>query len=61
MRGSGTSYGFSSLTEISTAMKQSATQSDHAAVQSDLHRLGDYLRRVRLPGNASETAAKLVD
>jgi CheY-like chemotaxis protein len=50
MKGSGTSYGFPNLTELGRRLEQSAKQSDHEAVQSDFDRLGDYLRRVRLPG-----------
>jgi PAS domain S-box-containing protein len=55
MKGSGASFGFSSLTEIGAVIEKSASQSDHAAVQADLHRLGDYLSRVRLPENANES------
>jgi len=60
MKGSGRSYGFASLTEIGAALEKSATQSDHAAVQSDLHRLDDYLKRVRLPVVTNEAVAKLL-
>jgi CheY-like chemotaxis protein/HPt (histidine-containing phosphotransfer) domain-containing protein len=49
MKGNGGSYGFASLTEIGDVLEQSAKQSDHAAVQANLGRLGDYLGRVRLP------------
>jgi histidine phosphotransfer protein HptB len=48
LKGSGTSYGFSELTRMGTALEQSAKQTDAGAIGLQLTELADYLSHVQL-------------
>jgi signal transduction histidine kinase/DNA-binding response OmpR family regulator len=58
MRGEGACYGFPGLTEIGATLERAAKQSDHASVSASLHRLGDYLGRIRLPENLTNASVR---
>jgi hypothetical protein len=48
MKGTGSSYGFARLTELSGALEQSARANDHDASERHLTSVRDYLGRVQL-------------
>jgi hypothetical protein len=48
MKGTGTSYGFPTLTKMGALLEQSAKQMDACAINLQLTELGDYLGRVHL-------------
>jgi HPt (histidine-containing phosphotransfer) domain-containing protein len=48
LKGTGTSYGFPTLTSMGRTLEESAKRMDAAALSAQLAELGDYLSRVQL-------------